>query len=59
MVGVGQLVALHSAVLRWVLAAPRNMRSAALYLLAGNIPLQGYIVKQQIQYFGQLQFEQA
>ena len=45
---VGKLEALHCAALYWVLEVPRNMHSAALYLLAGTILLQGHVIKQHV-----------
>ena len=55
---VGKLAALHNATLCWALVVPSSMHGAALYLLAGTIPLQGHI-KQQIPFFGRLEFERA
>ena len=41
----GRLAVLHKRALRWAVGAPRTMRDAALYLLAGTIPLHGLITK--------------
>ena len=41
----GQLVVLYCNALRWAVAAPAHMQSAALYLLNHTIPLQGLITK--------------
>ena len=42
---VGKLDVLYKHALRWALRAPHDMRDAALYLLAGTIPLHGLVIK--------------
>ena len=53
----GKLGVIYRNALWWSISVPVHTRSAALYLIAHAIPLQGLISKQMVRYFGQLKHE--
>ena len=53
----GKLGVIYRNTLRCSISMPVHIHGAALYLIAHAIPLQGFISKQMIRYFGRLEHE--